>query len=144
VTGRIAPARIGLVVALTVLAGACGAATYRRTGTLASEQTGVYATATTFLTMRGYEARSPGLGPVAVLECTEGAHVDRPSLFETYRTTGDGAPDALRRYPRWSTVRLVAETFAVDGTGRRRRVAVSDRARAHADSLMRLLTATDE
>jgi hypothetical protein len=124
--------------------GACATNAYQRSGTLQRADMGVYATATTFLTTRGYTSlRKPVIGPVAVLERIEDGQVDRLSVFEQYRTIGQGSPDALGERPRWVTVRVVAETYRLDAAGKPRKVTASSRARAHADSLMMRLTGVD-
>jgi hypothetical protein len=120
---------------------ACATNSYRRSGILGGVEVGVYATAITFLTPRGYKALpQPTIGPVAVLERVENGRLDRLSVFEQYRTFGQGSPSPLGETPTWSTVKVVAETYELAGAGKPRRVPASPLARAHADSLLVLLT----
>ncbi len=133
------------MVLLMSAGGACATNAYQRSGTLWRADVGVYATATTFLTTRGYTSlRKPTIGPVAVLERIEDGGVDRLSVFEQYRTIGQGTPDALGERPRWVTVRVAAATYRPDATGKLRKVTASSLVRAHADSLMTLLTGRAE
>ena len=136
-----AASRGATIVLMLQVCTACAANSYGKSGILRGVEVGVYATATTFLTPRGYEVLvQPTIGPVAVFERAEGARVDRLSVFEQYRTIGQGSPSPLRETPTWSTVKVVAATYELDGSGKRRHVPPSTLARAHADSLLALLT----
>jgi hypothetical protein len=132
--------RLAAAVLLTVPLAACAGKSYQVSG-IAS--VGVYGTATDFLTQRGYEILpEPMLGPVAVLERTDNGRVERMSVFEQYRESQRALEGGGALTTSWVTVSLKVEAYELEPDGRRRRVAPSAVARAHADSLLILLRAS--
>ena len=127
---------LGTAVFLTLILAACAGQTYQVSGIGA---VGVYGTVTDFLAQRGYEILpEPTLGPVVVMERTNNGQVDRLSVFEQHRQSSDAGGGVTTS---WFTVLLELETYELDPDGRRRQVAPSAVARAHADSLLTLLRA---